>query len=672
MHSALGYLDYLKMKNHVFLIIIYFFFGFSFLSAQKLNFDYKKLRDSLQTLPSYDTASFFKIATKLKGIAKELKSPQKEADVLHVIGTYFYFRADFNKSIKYYDSALTILNKYPDRYLKNLIELKRSYIWIENGNFKQAKKLYSEKEINEPNDTMAQIILNMALGQIYQSELRHDSSLNKMYKALNYSIQKKDLYYEATCRNNIGGEYQTLGKIEDAKKEFLTAVKIAKKINNTKLAANINSNIAILYLQENKIREALSIYQENLNFYINTNFYYEISYMYLNSAYCYSKLGDKLNMDRFLTLAIKTVTEQKLIFEALNVYLQVAKVFLDAKEYNKAISISKEAMVYSQNNNIPIIEPSYYENLSNAYEAVGDNLNALIMKKKYINQKDSIDKASNNKVVNELIFKNQLAEKEQILQKQQNENNLLKKENEIYNLNKTYYIIVIIMIMILSTVFGFYVLERRVKNQKEIYASQLINDIDQERERIAMDLHDDLGLGITMVRQKLIKESENGDKNIAEIDKDLMSLLEKTRKISRDLFPSTLRLLRFKEFIDNLFKITEQQTGIICSYEIDDKIDNFELTTKTHILRIIQECIHNSIKYSGALAIRLEIENISDKKTQITYFDNGIGFKKNMEQKGLGFKNINQRALLINADVMIANNDNNKGIKLTILINDKS
>jgi signal transduction histidine kinase len=653
-------------------IVLIFLFCCSVLSAQNLNNNYQKLRDSLQTLSSYDTVSFFNIASKLTHIANNLKSPQKKADVLHIIGTYYYFRTDFNKTNAYYDSALSILKRYPDRKLKNLIDLKRSYIWIDKGDFKRAKKLYAEKELKEPDDTTAQIILNMALGQIYQSELRHDSCLNKMYKALNYSIQKKDLYYEATSRNNIGGEYQTLGRLEDAKKEFTTAVKIAKTINNKKLAANINSNIAVLYLQENKIKEALAIYQENLIFYENTNFYYEISYMYLNSAYCYSKLGDKLNLNKYSALAIKTVTERKLTFESINVYIQIARIFLDTKDYKKAIAISKEAMAYSQNNNVPIIQPTYYENLSNAYEAVGDNLNALLMKKKYINQKDSIDKASNNKVVNELIFKNQLAEKEKKLQKQQNENTLLKKENEIYNLNKTYYMIVIIMIVILSTVFGFYILERRVKKQKEIYASQLINDIDQERERIAMDLHDDLGLGITMVRQKLIKNSITTDQNTFEIDQDLMSLLEKTRKISRDLFPSTLKHLRFKEFIDNLFKITEQQTGIICSYEIDNKIDNFELNTKTHILRIIQECIHNSIKYSGAVAIRLEIENINDKKTQITYFDNGIGFKKNMEQKGLGFKNINQRASLINAEVTIANNENNKGIKLTILVNDKS
>jgi len=124
-----------------------------------------------------------------------------------------------------------------------------------------------------------------------------------------------------------------------------------------------------------------------------------------------------------------------------------------------------------------------------------------------------------------------------------------------------------------------------------------------------MDLHDDLGLGITIARQKLLKDDINHLDAKNEIEQSLMNLLEKTRKISRDLYPSTLKHLRFEEFISNLLEITEKQTNIICSYEINDKIDHFDLNTKTHILRIIQECIHNSIKYSGASAIRIEVIN---------------------------------------------------------------
>ena len=659
------------MKKGLF-ILIAICFGLPVLVSQNSITEYQKYRDTLQTLPSYDTVSFFKIIAKLRGITSKLKSPQKRADVLHIIGTYYYFRTDFNRADNYYDSALAILKKFPDRKLKNLIDVKRSYIWLDKGEFYKAKKFYNEKELSESSDTMAQILINMALGQVYQAESRHDSSLNKMYKALNLSVAKKDLYYEATSRNNIGREYQLLEKFEDAKKEFSTALFIAKKINNKKLAVSINSNIAIVYLQQNKVNEALKTYQENLIFYKNTDFYYEMSYMYLNIASCYLKLHEPFQFKKYSQLAISTVTDRNLFVESINIYLQISKLYLQNREYKEVITLSREAIEYAHKNNVSINEPAFYNNLSMAYEAEGDNYNALLMNKKYINQKDSIDKISNNKMVNELIFKHQLAEKEQKILLQEKENKLLKKENELYNLNKTYYIVILIMIVILSILLGFYFIERKVKRQKELYASQLINDIDKDRERIAMDLHDDIGLGLTIVRQKIIKTSMSDFTINKEIGNDLMQLLEKTRKISRDLFPSTLKHLRFKEFIDNLFEHTERQTGIICSYEIDDKIDLFDLDIKTHILRIIQECIHNSIKYSGAVSIRLEVQNISGNKTQITYYDNGVGFKENMEQKGLGLKNIHQRCVLIKADVLILNNENNKGVKLSITLNDKS
>ncbi|MBC7694015.1 MAG: tetratricopeptide repeat protein [Burkholderiales bacterium] len=659
------------MKKYI-LILMTVFFGSPILLSQNPAREFQKYRDSLQTLSSYDTVSFFQIIGKLRKLTSEMKSPQKKADVLHIIGTYYYFRTDFNRANKYYDSALVILNKFPDRKLKNLIDLKRSYILLDKGEFYKARKLYFEKELSEPNDTMAQILVNMALGQIYQAESRHDSCLNRMYKALTLSIAKKDFYYEATSRNNIGGEYQLLGKYEDARKEFVSALLIAKKINNKKLAVSINSNIAIIYLQQNKIKEALQTYQENLMFYANTDFYYEISYMYMNIASCYLKLNEPIQLKKYSKLAIKTVTDRNLFIESINIYLQVAKLYLEKKEYKEVILLSKEVFEYSKKNNVSINEPTFYSSLSKAYEEEGDNYNALLMNKKYINQKDSLDKVSSNKMVNELIFKHHLAEKEQKILLQEKENILLKKENELYNLNNTYYIVISIMILILSTLLGFYFFERKVNMQKELYASQLINDIDKDRERIAMDLHDDLGLGITIVRQKLLKNTTNDHALNNSIEDDLKILLEKTRKISRDLFPSTLKHLRFKEFIDNLFNETESQTGIICSYEIDDKIDLFDLNIKTHILRMIQECIHNSIKYSGAGAIRLEIQNVNSNKTQITYYDNGVGFKENMKEKGLGLKNIYQRGVLIKADVLIANNENNKGVKLSITLNDNT
>jgi signal transduction histidine kinase len=174
-----------------------------------------------------------------------------------------------------------------------------------------------------------------------------------------------------------------------------------------------------------------------------------------------------------------------------------------------------------------------------------------------------------------------------------------------------------------------------------------------------------------MARQKLINMDIGNGSASFEIENYLSELLEKTRKISRELFPSTLKHLRFEEYISNLLEQTEQQTNIICSYDIDEIIDKLELEIKTHVLRILQECIHNTVKYAEATAIRVEIKKVS-KKIEITYFDNGIGYKGSLKGKGLGLSNIYQRGNLIGADIFIANNENNKGVKLTITLYDKA
>ena len=137
-------------------------------------------------------------------------------------------------------------------------------------------------------------------------------------------------------------------------------------------------------------------------------------------------------------------------------------------------------------------------------------------------------------------------------------------------------LIMVIFVVALSLLLSFYLLEKRLTKQKEVYAGQLITDIDNDRERIAMDLHDDLGLGITIARQNLIKADLNNQHSKKEIETNLMDLLEKTRKIARDLFPSTLKHLRFEEFVSNLLNTIERQTNIICSYEIDSHIDKFD------------------------------------------------------------------------------------------------
>jgi signal transduction histidine kinase len=651
------------------LYIIFFLFIAFTIHAQSFDSEYKKYRDSIQTLSSYDTVTFFNIVDKLKSISKLSKSQTKRADVLHIIGTYYYFRQDFKKTNLYFDSAITILKTNPDYKLQNLIELKRSFILMNNGEYEKAKKFYQEQEplLVKQNDTLALILLNMAKGQIYQDEQRHDESVKYFLKSLQLAVDSKDKYYEATCRNNLGGEYHTIGNVSAANTEYNQALKIANEIQNKKLAASITSNIASVYIQEKKPDEALAMFQKNLQFYENTNFFYEIAYTYFSMAYCYSEKKNNTLMKQHALKAIKILNENNMPVEALNIYSQVVSLYVRNKFNSEAIALANQAVELSTKNNLPIVDPGFYRNLSMLYEEMGNNEKALLFHKKYSGLKDSLTSINNIKQANELMYKYELSEQERKLIIKENENKLLRKQNELYVLNRNFLIVVSILIILILIFMAFYFVQKRLKKQREEYATQLINDIDKERERIAMDLHDDLGLGITMVKHKVLALDCMPEDKREEIRITLQNMLEQTRSISRELYPATLKHLKIEEYIEPLLKSIEEKTNVICSYEIDAIIDTYALDYKMHIVRILQECIHNSLKYSKATAIRIEI-NYEKPKIQIIYYDNGIGLKESKQSNGLGFQNIYQRAKQIGGSVEISNNENGSGIKLVITL----
>ncbi|MBS1635530.1 MAG: tetratricopeptide repeat protein [Bacteroidetes bacterium] len=637
------------------------------LHAQDAAKEFRHYRDSIQTLPAYDSATFFRLTNKLRLLARQMHSGPHEADVLHIIGTYYFFQKNISQTNRYFDSALHILQKTPDLKLQNQIAVKRSYIWIDRGDFEKAETFYNQQDpvYSAQKDTMALILLNMGRGQIYQAGMRNDESIRYMYRALNLAVASRNIYYEATCRNNLGGEYTILGKHEQAKAEYLRALELTEKSHNRKLSASVSGNLASLYIQENKFSQALGIYNNIITLYETSGFYYEMAYVYLNMAYCYSQMNNTAMMKYYGEKSIHTLIEHHLPVDAVNVYVQVAGFYAAHNQFDDVLRITTEASQFATASHIPIADPTFYDVLSKTYEHRGDYAGALRMHKRFAALEDSIGQINNTKQMNELISKYELNEKEQKIKLKDNENALLRKENELASLNRIYIIVVSAMILVLIAFVAFGLTQRKLKKQKDDYAAQLINDIDRERERIAMDLHDDIGLQITMVRHKLAGPGPLDAQSRQDMENTLQKLLEQTRKLSRDLYPAPLKHLSFQEFTSELLNTIESKTGIICSQEIDPKIDTYNLDIKMHILRMLQECLHNSLKYSKASAIRIEIKP-AHKKLLIIYQDNGIGIPDNLRSHGLGLQNMHQRARQIQADVQVARQDNNSGVKIII------
>ena len=192
-----------------------------------------------------------------------------------------------------------------------------------------------------------------------------------------------------------------------------------------------------------------------------------------------------------------------------------------------------------------------------------------------------------------------------------------------------------------------------------------------EKNRVSKELHDGVLSAVVSVRLQLVSQLkdarlpevvENQIKKLGEIEKDIRLLshdLRSNSKLTQESFPKLIQEWCI-EF--------EETRGIAVHCELDAKIDWFDVpvTHKIHIYRIIQEAFQNIYKYAEASFAQLEI-NLEDDGIHFLIYDDGIGFDVEKKRKGIGIKNMNERAAEMNAQIQVLSNPGN-GTSITFVL----
>jgi len=206
--------------------------------------------------------------------------------------------------------------------------------------------------------------------------------------------------------------------------------------------------------------------------------------------------------------------------------------------------------------------------------------------------------------------------------------------------------------------------EERVKENLRFYAQQVTRAQEEERKRIARELHDDTSQGlIALSRQaeKLMIDKEHlskeGLKLLEGLQQKTDAILEGVRRFSQDLRPSVLDDL-------GLLPALEFLTDEITRFGIDTKVtivgEARRLSPETELVlfRIAQEALRNIWRHSGASRAELTIE-FSDTKLVIVISDNGKGFELpqrlgDLASTGkLGLAGMQERARLVGATLTL-------------------
>ncbi|MCD0472192.1 sensor histidine kinase [Flavobacterium sp. JAS] len=191
---------------------------------------------------------------------------------------------------------------------------------------------------------------------------------------------------------------------------------------------------------------------------------------------------------------------------------------------------------------------------------------------------------------------------------------------------------------------------------------------EEERKRIAQDLHDDISskLNIVSLNSHLLTSPNLTDSETIEITNNIIALtakaLENSRKIAHNLFPPVFEKFGLSAGVEELCEEFESSKAIKTYYKNEIDFDEREIDRHLHVFRILQELMNNSLRHGKASEIWIAFSTINGIDT-CNYEDNGVGFdSKSVEnQKGLGMKNIDSRVSFLNGTIKI-NSEVGKGM----------
>ena len=219
-------------------------------------------------------------------------------------------------------------------------------------------------------------------------------------------------------------------------------------------------------------------------------------------------------------------------------------------------------------------------------------------------------------------------------------------------------LIVLVAAGILILILAYFIItivreQRRVLRWQQERIKAEVETLEQERRRIAGDLHDELGPMLSAIKMQMnfLEPSDATEKAVlGKSSGQIDNVIQRFREISYNLMPNTLvrrGLVRAAdEFIEKMSAVNGME--IVFNHSDPESI-KLEPEQELNLFRMIQEITHNAMKHAQAKHLQIELKRESNGLLFQTR-DDGVGFlyeEKSRQSKGLGLMNLQSRAEIL-------------------------
>ncbi len=520
-----------------------------------------------------------------------------------------------------------------------------------------------------------------------------------------YNVLEKAKKYESQFNDTLAKSYATVmaqcmlqkGDLKSSAAYYLKAIEYNEKLKDSNSLMGNIGNLAVVYSEMGEFKKSIPLRKKSIQYYESqgNDLFVFIGLTGLASTYGNLGVADSalpINykaIDLLKKGVINPVNEFIIYINLGQIYLNQNKIDSSIHYFDKAKTVMNKIGGEERKMNFIVYSTQAYasrRDVSKEVEQMKNYSQELFEKNDLISARDTwytlhkiaqlqkkpketletyliydsinniLTSNANKNFINELQTKFETQKKETQIQLQQ------KKINKNQSL-----IIALIGFHIAGFLGTFLIINRfRLKRnrqkilQQQHFASQFIEKTEEERARIARDLHDVLSQELLLLKNKLLSNQKITPNNID-------SLIQEVETVSKNIHTDILQEVGFKKSVVSLCQriMKDSSLDIICDISYNDFLSHED---ELQLYRIIQEGLNNIVKYAKADKVKVSIFPKEDFLV-VHIQDNGIGFDVEetlANPTSFGILGIYARSSAINGNAEIQSSKKGTIIKIEI------
>lgn len=567
-----------------------------------------------------DTANFY--LKKGKVLALQLPNKTLAIDFLTQLATNYKNQdGALLQAQAYLEELIQLRRKTPDK--RNLIAdyQELAELLQQKGDYPEAQeqRLKALKLAVSIRDSLQQMEILYTLGLAYRHQNQLKSSNSYLNRGLRLALMKNNTFKAAEIQRCLGENEAQIGKRAEAQQWYQKAQQGFSSIGNDLETGRT----LVLFQQVDSSRKALSYFGKALQSQINN--------------------GE--------------------ILSEVETRLDMARIQIELKDAAGALRSLQPCVELAQTAGSREQLLEIWENLAKAHALQGNFNAAYTFSKRYQHLKDSIFNLEQTRIISEMNARFDNAALRDSLQKAE----IARNRAELRQKNLLNYLLggaLLAGVLIAYLLFRNYragvekrvQAERMASLEKQREAEQLrsmINGEEQERKRIAQELHDGLGTLLATVKLQFnAVQNERPDidtvKSYQKADNLLDEACTEVRKISYNLMPAILQQYGLEYALQDLCEGINHSGRLEVSF-IPYGLDyTFDDQTAVSVYRIVQELVKNTLRHAEASELIVQL-SVEDDALNIVVEDDGQGFDpaEKLQNPGIGLQSIQSRLALL-------------------------